>query len=218
MSGYRHRCLSYLWFERTWAFLSYFIWKMWWTWIFYSRGSTRRSRQCVIRVKLPQSRRLHRPGRAGSESAWHSQTLVTVTVETCEYVFNSKVKLKSDIFCVVEVLWERHIGSVMFYLLDMAHERRQACPSVVVKGKQWSISEKDHLGYGRALIVYAGSGPPRHSTSTYDGPDGVFTIAIQKNHGQPFYNIPLATSPHSFQKFWIRPWAAMSRLVPTPTW
>ena len=55
---------------------------------------------------------------------------------TCEYVFNSKVKLKSDIFCVVEVLWERHIGSVMFYLLDMAHERRQACPSVVVKGKQ----------------------------------------------------------------------------------
>ena len=40
-----------------------------------------------------------------------------------EYVFNSKVKLKSDIFCVVEVLWERHTGSVMFYLLDMAHER-----------------------------------------------------------------------------------------------
>ena len=29
-----------------------------------------------------------------------------------------------------------HIGSVMFYLLDMAHERRQACPSVVVKEKQ----------------------------------------------------------------------------------
>ena len=28
---------------------------------------------------------------------------------------------------MVEVLWERHIGSVMFYLLDMAHERRQAC-------------------------------------------------------------------------------------------
>ena len=28
------------------------------------------------------------------------------------------------------------IGSVMFYLLDMAHERRQACPSVVVKEKQ----------------------------------------------------------------------------------
>ena len=52
------------------------------------------------------------------------------------YVFNSKDKLKSDIFCVVEVLWERHIGSVMFYLLDMAHERRQACPSVVVKEKQ----------------------------------------------------------------------------------
>ena len=26
---------------------------------------------------------------------------------------------------MVEVLWERHIGSVMFYLLDMAHERRQ---------------------------------------------------------------------------------------------
>ena len=96
--------------------------------------------------------------------------------------------LKSDIFCVVEVLWERHIGSVMFYLLDMAHERRQACPSVVVKEKQWSISEKDHLGYGRTLIAYAGSGPPRHSTSTYDGPGGVFTIAILKNHGQPVYN------------------------------
>ena len=30
----------------------------------------------------------------------------------------------------------------MFYLLDMAHERRQACPSVVVKEKQWSFSEK----------------------------------------------------------------------------
>ena len=51
---------------------------------------------------------------------------------TCEYVFNSKVKLKSGVFCVVEVLWKRHIGSVMFYLLDMAHERGQACPSVVV--------------------------------------------------------------------------------------
>ena len=88
----------------------------------------------------------------------------------------------------MEVLWERHIGSVMFYLLDMAHERRQACPSVVVKEKQWSISEKDHLGYGRTLIAYAGSGPPCHSTSTYDGPGGVFTIAILKNHGQPFYN------------------------------
>ena len=60
----------------------------------------------------------------------------TRSVATCEYVFNSKIKLKSDIFCVVEVLWERHIGSVMFYLLDMAHERRQACPSVVVKEKQ----------------------------------------------------------------------------------
>ena len=65
---------------------------------------------------------------------------------------------------MVEVLWERHIGSVMFYLLDMAHERRQACPSVVVKEKQWSISEKEPLGYGRTLIAYAGSGPPRHST------------------------------------------------------
>ena len=86
---------------------------------------------------------------------------------------------------MVEVLWERHIGSVMFYLLDMAHERRQACPSVVVKEKQRSISEKDHLGYGRTLIAYAGSGLPRHST--YDGPGGVFTIAILKNHGQPFY-------------------------------
>ena len=51
-----------------------------------------------------------------------------------------------------------------------------------------SISEKDHLGYGRTLIAYAGSGPPRHSTSTYDGPGSVFTIAILKNHGQPFYN------------------------------
>ena len=28
---------------------------------------------------------------------------------------------------MMEVLWERHIGSVTFYLLDMAHERRQAC-------------------------------------------------------------------------------------------
>ena len=89
---------------------------------------------------------------------------------------------------MVEVLWERHIGSVMFYLLDMAHKRRQACPSVVVKEKQWSFSEKGPLGYGRTLIVYAGSGPPCHSTSTYDGPGGVFTIAILKNHDQPFYN------------------------------
>ena len=37
---------------------------------------------------------------------------------------------------MVEVLWERHIRSVMFYLLDMAHERRQAGPSVVVKEKE----------------------------------------------------------------------------------
>ena len=64
---------------------------------------------------------------------------------------------------MVQVLWERHIGSVMFYLLDMARERRQACPSVVVKEKQWSFSEKGPLGYGRMLIVYAGSGPPRHT-------------------------------------------------------
>ena len=90
---------------------------------------------------------------------------------------------------MVEVLWERHIGLVMFYLLDMAHERRQACPSVVVKEKQWSFSEKEPLGYGRTLIAYAGSGPPCHSMSTYDGPSGVFTIAILKNHDQPFYNI-----------------------------
>ena len=75
----------------------------------------------------------------------------------------------------------------------MAHERQQACPSVVVKGKQWSISEKDHLGYGRTLIAYAGSGPPRHSTSTYDGPGGVFTIAILKKHGQPFYKMQRCT-------------------------
>ena len=90
---------------------------------------------------------------------------------------------------MVEVLWERHIGSVMFYLLDMAHERRQACPSVVVKEKQWSLSlRKGPLGYSRMLIAYAGSGTPRHSKSTYDGPGGVFTIAILKNHDQPFYN------------------------------
>ena len=90
---------------------------------------------------------------------------------------------------MVEVLWERHIGSVMFYLLDMAHERRQACPSVVVKEKQWSLSlRKGPLGYSRTLIAYAGSGTPRHSTSTYDGPGSVFTIAILKNHDQPFYN------------------------------
>ena len=91
---------------------------------------------------------------------------------------------------MVEVLWEHHIGSVMLYLLEMAHERRQACPSVGVKEKQWSFSEiRSNLGYGRTLIAYAGSGPPRHSTSTYDGPGGVFTTAIRKNHDQPFYNI-----------------------------
>ena len=83
---------------------------------------------------------------------------------------------------MVEVLWERHIGSVMFYLLDM-----------VVKEKQWSFSEKEHLGYGQTLIAYAGSGLPRHSTSTYDGPAGVFTIAILKNHDQPFYNLSIET-------------------------
>ena len=66
---------------------------------------------------------------------------------------------------MVEVLWERHMGSVMLYLLDMAHERRQACPSMDVKEKQWSFSEKEHLGYGRTLIAYAGSGPPRLRTT-----------------------------------------------------
>ena len=90
---------------------------------------------------------------------------------------------------MVEVLWERHIGSVMFYLLHMAHKRRQACPSVVVKEKQWSFSEKGPLGYGRTLIAYAGSRPPRHGTSTYDGPCSVFTSAILKNQDQPFYNL-----------------------------
>ena len=51
----------------------------------------------------------------------------------------------------------------MFYLLDMAHERRQACPSVVVKEKQWSFSEKGPLGYGRTFIAYM-LGPGRHVT------------------------------------------------------
>ena len=74
-------------------------------------------------------------GRAGSELA-DSHGRGRPRHASRAYVFNSKDKLKSDIFCVVEVLWERHIGSVMFYLLDMAHERRQACPSVVVKEKQ----------------------------------------------------------------------------------
>ena len=149
---------------------------MWWKWIFYSRGSARRSCQCVIRFKLPPTA----VDCLGSELA--DTKMMTVTVEVGRdmrvHIFNSKVKLKSDIFCVV----------VMFYLLDMAHERRQASPSVVAKEKQWSFSEKEPLGYGRTLIAYAGSGPPRHSTSTYDGPGGVFTIAILKNHDQPFYN------------------------------
>ena len=57
---------------------------------------------------------------------------------------------------------------------------------------------KGPLGYSRTLIAYAGSGPPRHSTSTYDGPGGVFTIAILKNHDQPFYNVK--KSP-SFRRF-----------------
>ena len=59
---------------------------------------------------------------------------------------------------------------------------------MVVNIKQWSFREKGPLGYGRTLIAYTGSRPPRHSTSTYDGPGGVFTIAILKNHDQPFYN------------------------------
>ena len=75
------------------------------------------------------------PARAGSELA-DSHGRGRSRHESRAYVFNSKDKLKSGIFCVVEVLWERHIGSVMFYLLDMAHERRQACPSLVVKEKQ----------------------------------------------------------------------------------
>ena len=62
-------------------------------------------------------------------------------------------------------------------------------PLLPLAEKQWSFSEKGRLGYGRTLIAYAGSGPPRHSTSTYDGPGGVFTIAILKNHDQPFYNV-----------------------------
>ena len=151
---------------------------MWWKWIFYSRVSARRSCQCVIHFKLPPTA----VDCLGSEMhGWQCQSR-SRSVATCEYVFNSKVKLKSDIFCVVEVLWERNIGSVMFYVLDMAQERRQACPSVVVKEKQWCFSEKGPFGYGRTLIAYAGSGPPRH-----DGPGGVFTIAILKNHDQPFY-------------------------------
>ena len=87
----------------------------------------------------------------------------------------------------------RYYGSVisdrLCFICLIWHTRGdKPAPSVVVKEKQWSISEKEHLGYGRTLIAYAGSGPPRHSTSTYDGPGGVFIIAILKNHGQPFYN------------------------------
>ena len=54
--------------------------------------------------------------------------------------------LKSDIFCVVEVLWERHIGSVMFYLLDMAHERRQAC-------LPWLSSKNSDLSVRKTTLV-----------------------------------------------------------------
>ena len=78
------------------------------------------------------------------------------------------------------------IGDVLFAWYGT--REATSLPSVVVKEKQWSISEKDHPGYRRTLIAYAGSGPPRDSTSTYDGPGGVFTIAILKKHGQPFYN------------------------------
>ena len=86
-------------------------------------------------------------------------------------------------------MWWRYYGSIISdQLCFICLIWRQTCHSVVVKEKQWSISEKEHLGYGRTLIAYAGSGPPRHSTSTYDGPGSVFTIAILKNHGQPFYN------------------------------
>ena len=88
--------------------------------------------------------RLPRPGRAGSELA-DSHGRGRWRHASRAYVFNSKDKLKSDIFCVVEVLWERHIGSVMFYLLDMAHERRQACPSVVVKKNSDLLVRKNTL-------------------------------------------------------------------------
>ena len=80
--------------------------------------------------------RLPQLGRAGRSELADSHGRGRSRHASRAYVFNSKDKLKLDIFCVVEVLWERHIGSVMFYLLDMAHERRQACPSVVVKERQ----------------------------------------------------------------------------------
>ena len=46
---------------------------------------------------------------------------------------------------MVEVLWERHIGSVMFYLLHLGHERRQACPSWLSRKNSGLLVRKDPL-------------------------------------------------------------------------
>ena len=87
-------------------------------------------------------------------------------------------------------MWWRFYGSVisdrLCFICLIWHTRGDK--PVLPWEKQWSFSEKGPIGYGRTLIAYAGSEPPRHSTSKYDGPGGVFTIAILKNYDQPFYN------------------------------
>ena len=46
---------------------------------------------------------------------------------------------------MVEVIWERHIVSVMFYLLDMAHERRQAFLPWLSRKNSGLLVRKDPL-------------------------------------------------------------------------
>ena len=53
---------------------------MWWTWIFYSRGSARRSCQCVIRSKLPLTA-VDCLGRVGPALPAWAASWLTVTVE-----------------------------------------------------------------------------------------------------------------------------------------
>ena len=90
-------------------------------------------------------------------------------------------------------MWWRYCGSVIsdrlcfIYLICHTRGDKPVLPWLSRKNSGLLVRKDPLDTVERTLIAYAGSGPPRHSTSTYYGPGGVFTIAILKNHDQPFY-------------------------------
>ena len=162
MSGYRYRNMSFL--PLIWENVSISV-------LFRLKNVVNVdilfTRKCKTKLSMCYSLqtsadgRRPRPGPAACQPDTHTDTSDSHgrSRHASTYLIQ---KLKSDIFCVVEVLWERHIGSVMFCLLDMAHKRRQAClPWLSSKNSDLSVRKTTLVTVERWLRML---GPGRHVT------------------------------------------------------